>query len=204
MKFVKRISMFFIYPMTMFSIGFVCNMTIQGYFYPGQMEKKQPAKQESALELTSLTREPVITADTIYQLQKYDMLTGEQKIIEEKLPDKYMGMNRNTFVKAMSEYETIPSLTDKEEGFRSAEVLSFSEQRVVVRKYYEYKTMPEGFYLFNENNMVVVYYGDRKTLYMHTNVCLEHLPEQLKLDIIQVKYMETEAELFAFLESYSS
>ena len=73
-----------------------------------------------------------------------------------------------------------------------------------VEKYYEYKTMPEGFYLFNENNMVVVYYGDRKTLYMHTNVCLEHLPEQLKLDIIQVKYMETEAELFAFLESYSS
>ena len=36
MKFVKRISLFFIYPISMFSLGFASNMVLMEYFYPGR------------------------------------------------------------------------------------------------------------------------------------------------------------------------
>ena len=46
MKFVKRISLFFIYPAAMFGFGFVSNMAIQEFFYPGQFEKREILRRE--------------------------------------------------------------------------------------------------------------------------------------------------------------
>ena len=61
-----------------------------------------------------------------------------------------------------------------------------------------------GFYLVNEKNYVVVYCDDMKTIYMNTNITLDSLPDKLKQEIIQNKYIATEEELYNFLESYSS
>ena len=47
MKFVKRISLFFIYPAAMFGFGFVSNMAIQEFFYPGQFEKREILRREN-------------------------------------------------------------------------------------------------------------------------------------------------------------
>ena len=49
MKFVKRISLFFIYPITMFGLGFVSNMAIQEYFYPGQQENRELADRATQI-----------------------------------------------------------------------------------------------------------------------------------------------------------
>ena len=45
---------------------------------------------------------------------------------------------------------------------------------------------------------------DLKTVYMNTNIALDSLPDTLKQEIIQNKYIATEEELYNFLESYSS
>ena len=50
-----------------------------------------------------------------------------------KLPDKYVGMNREQFLEAMELYEAFPPLSEMERGFVSLEVLSFSRKRVVVQ-----------------------------------------------------------------------
>ena len=47
MKFVKRLSIFFIYPLTMFAMGFASNMAIMEFFYPGEQEE---AVKENYLE----------------------------------------------------------------------------------------------------------------------------------------------------------
>ena len=55
-----------------------------------------------------------------------------------------------------------------------------------------------------ENNMVNVYYSDRKTVYMYTDIVLDTLPEEIQNEIIGAKYIRSPMELYNFLESYSS
>ena len=142
MKFVKRISLFFIYPLTMYSLGFLSNMMLDDFFYPGnlsietevnQMPKENDAKEMQGplpLEVAAL-QEPVITADTRYIVVDYDIVT------EEVTPDKYIGLGREKLEEALKEYEVSPSLADLENGFESIELLSFSPDKIVVRKNFE-------------------------------------------------------------------
>ena len=55
-----------------------------------------------------------------------------------------------------------------------------------------------------KDHEVVVYLEDKKTIYIHTGIWLENLPDKLQLDIIQMYPMEDEEELYDFLETYSS
>lgn len=208
MKFVKRISLFFIYPVTMFGLGFAANMAIYEFFYPGQVQN-EPAVHEETKVIheepvieTGYQAEPVITADTSYVVLSYDALSGELKEDEETPPDKYLGLNREELEGELKEYEESPSLTDLEKGFSHIELLSFSPVRVVIRKSYEREE--EGFFLVNENHCVVVYDKSLTHVYMNTGIRVEELPWNLQREILHMKYIETENELYNFLESYSS
>ena len=212
MKFVKRISLFFIYPLTMYSLGFLSNMMLDDFFYPGnlsietevnQMPKENDAKEMQGplpLEVAAL-QEPVITADTRYIVVDYDIVTETLKQHEEVTPDKYIGLGREKLEEALKEYEESPSLADLENGFESIELLSFSPDKIVVRKNFE---KPAGYFLINENHKVVVYDKSLKHLYMDTGIETKDLPKELQDEIMQMKYIEDEMELYHFLESYSS
>lgn len=209
MKFVKRISLFFIYPLSMFAIGFGSHMAVENIFYPGpQIEEKeivtkaqsQSMPEEVPLEASALT-EPVVTADTSYMIVSYDAISGEISEQEEVTPDKYIGLTRQELEAELKEYGESPSLTDLEKGFSHIELLSFSPSKVVIRKNYEKE---EGFFLINENHKVVVYDKSLEHMYMDTGILTEDLPKELQDEIIQMKYIEDEMELYHFLESYSS
>ena len=49
MKFVKRISLFFIYPLTMFAAGFASNIAIMEFFYPGEQILRISEEENSEL-----------------------------------------------------------------------------------------------------------------------------------------------------------
>ena len=207
MRFGKRISLFFIMPMGMYALGFYSHMKLQEEFYPGKFrqveieEKSAAVSEEPQVIPTALGEEQVISADTQYIIEEVDLKKNTSVETKWKVPDKYIGMNRQQFVKEM---EQAPSLKDQELGFVSAEVVTFSKERVVVRKSYIFKELCTSFYLVNEKNYVVVYCDDLKTVYMNTNITLDSLPDALKQEIIQNKYVATEEELYNFLESYSS
>ena len=63
---------------------------------------------------------------------------------------------------------------------------------------------PEGFVLLEEDGFVAVYEADRKTRYSTTGIQLDELPEELQQEIQQGKVIESEEQLYNFLESYSS
>ena len=46
--------------------------------------------------------------------------------------------------------------------------------------------------------------NDKTTLYQLTNISLTSLPGEVQGEIQEGKYIETEKELYAFLENYSS
>ena len=50
----------------------------------------------------------------------------------------------------------------------------------------------------------MVYLEDKKTIYMNTGIMLETLPENVQKQIIQTMFVESEGDLYGFLESYSS
>lgn len=211
MKFIKRISLFFIYPISMFSLGFASNMAIMEYFYPGgdqesiQTEENPVVEEKEQPQIeVSVNEEPVVTANTQYILQEYDALNKQINEEETNAPDKYMGLNREKLVEEIESYNQNPSLTDLEKGFIYMELVSFSGKRIVVRKSYEPVEETKGFFLLNENHYVVVYNKSLSDVYMNTDILVEELPQKLQEEIINMKFVEDEGELYNFLESYSS
>lgn len=145
-----------------------------------------------------------LCVDTEYVLEETNVLDKTVVKTVGRLPDKYVGMNRERFLDAMEIYEMAPPLSEQERGFVSLEVLSFSRERVVVRMNYRYLQPSASFYLAAYNNEVWVYLEDRETVFIETEIRLDSLPEDLQGQIIQMMWVESEEELYNFLESYSS
>lgn len=62
----------------------------------------------------------------------------------------------------------------------------------------------QGFYLYEVNDYVVVFENDKNTPYEYTDILYEELPELLRQEIRNGKYIKNEEELYGFLENYTS
>ena len=151
----------------------------------------------------SVSEEPVVTANTQYILQEYNVSSEQLEETEVSAPDKYIGLDREKLVEEIESYNQNPSLTDLEKGFTYMELVSFSGKKIVVRKSYEPEE-DQGFFLLNENHYVVVYNQKLTEVYMDTDILVEDLPQKLQEEIINMKFVEDEGELYNFLESFSS
>lgn len=230
MRFVKGISFFLVYPLLMLTVGFFAGMKAVQFFYPGDVRSEQeetvewvdrleaqlsddgsdiqggelvqtPGKEEArAVASTGET----LSVDTEYVLEETDLI--RQTVVETtwKLPSRYVGMNREQFLEAIETYGNYPPLSELERGFVGLEVLSFSRERVVVQMNYEYLQPSEGFYLAVQDNEVVVYLEDQRTVYINTGILLEQLPEDVQMEIIQMMWVEDQERLYDLLETYSS
>ena len=210
MRLWKKISIYFIYPACMLALGLFAGLSVQEFFYPNRQQSRQEETAESRETETNVSLEAaggqkqVITADTRYVVERFDLTDSSRTEEEEPLPEQYIGMNREQFVDACEVYEASPSLEDQNRGFLSMYVERFSAGEVVVRKNYESSTRPEEFYLAVENNYVVVYEADKKTRFMSTGIPVQSLSDELAEELLNFKYVGSEAELYDFLESYSS
>ena len=210
MRLWKKISIYFIYPACMLAFGLFAGLGVQEFFYPNRQQLQQEETGESRETETDVSleaaggQEQVITADTRYVVERFDLTDSSRTEEEEPLPEQYIGMNREQFMEACEVYEASPSLEDQSRGFLSMYVERFSAEEVVVRKNYESSTKPEEFYLAVENNYVVVYEADKKTRFMSTGIPVQSLSDELAEELLNFKYVGSEAELYDFLESYSS
>lgn len=210
MRLWKKISIYFIYPACMLALGLFAGLSVQEFFYPNRQQSRQEETAESRETERNVSleaaggQEQVITADTRYVVERFDLTDSSRTEEEEPLPEQYIGMNREQFVDACEVYEASPSLEDQNRGFLSMYVERFSAEEVVVRKNYESSTRPEEFYLAVENNYVVVYEADKKTRFMSTGIPVQSLSDELAEELLNFKYVGSEAELYDFLESYSS
>lgn len=218
MKFLKGVSLFFIYPCIMLGSGMYIGILLNNYFYPRQIQyievpvpmpqaTAEPVVEEEppaeSVEAASQQKE-VINADTEYIVEEYD--TRRDTLVETvwNIPPKYMGMDRETFVTAMELYAASPPLSEQERGFVGLEVRSFSSSRVVVRMNYAYVEPTKSFYLKVADNNIVVYCDDGETIYMYTSISALTLPEVVQTQVVKGMFIEDEAELYHFLETYSS
>lgn len=145
-----------------------------------------------------------LCVDTEYVLEETDVLYHTVVETKWRLPDKYVGMNREEFLDAMELYEAFPPLSELERGFVGLEVLSFSRERVVIRMNYKFVQPSASFYLAVYDNEVVVYLEDMETVYIETDIRLDSLPEDIQQKIIDMMWIKDEEALYGFLENYSS
>lgn len=158
--------------------------------------------EEEAEEV--LSSGETLCVDTEYVLEETDILYHTAVETTWRLPDKYVGMNREQFLQAMEVYESFPPLSELERGFVGLEVLSFSRERVVVRMDYKFVQPSSSFYLAVYDNEVVVYLEDMKTVYIETDIRLDSLPDDVQQSIIDMMWIKDEEALYSFLENYSS
>jgi len=145
-----------------------------------------------------------IDSYTNYILESYDMTNYE--LHEEKLPmpSEYIGLTRDELIAYLEDYAEYPSEEDQEKFLEDIQLISYSDEEIIVRKSFKPEEIPETFYLMVENNMVNVYYKDKKTVYMYTDISLDTLPADVQSEIINIKYIRSPEELYNFLETYSS
>lgn len=233
MKFVKGISLFFIFPVFMLVLGFYAGVRFTDRFglpfhqqektdqSPGEEdtgqglpETKTPIPLGNSMDfekaegyssyLEAASSSETLSVETKYVLEERDIYRDTVVKTTWSLPDKYVGMNREQFLKAMEEYEAFPPLSELQKGFVSLEVLSFSRERVVVQMNYRVVLPTDSFYLAVYDNKVVVLLDDRKTVYIETGIALEELPEEQQEQIMNMMLIEDEARLYDFLEANSS
>lgn len=187
-------------------------LSISVYFLTYKVSRDIYEDESNQIELD--TQELVVSADTNndqtvtnttkYILEQYN--SKEFTLNEESLPTPadFVGLNREQLINYLHDYEESPSLEDRQLGFESFELVSFSQDQIVLRKTYHPYADNYKYYLIAENGLVTVYYSDESTVYEYTNITTEDLPEELKEEILKGKYIKTLDELYNFLENYSS
>lgn len=148
--------------------------------------------------------ESIITRKTAYVVEEY-CINDESLISEETEPPiEVLGYDRSRMLEYIQNYMDNMNETDQNKGLISYELTSFSRDRVVLRKTY-YKGEPQAqFYLDVQMGRIVVYQTSDNSLYAYTELKFNSLPESLRREILEGKYIETVEELYHFLESYSS
>lgn len=210
MKVVRGISLFII-AVGLFVIGCFAGVEGHRFFYPGAYAEKGgeedivlPAPEKIQV---SKQDENVISADTSFVVIEVDLDDKTETEEEVPVPPYLMGMDRAEFEKQLSDFDRSPSLQEKQKGFQGSEIRSFSGGRVELCKFYQEKkeSPADCFYLAIQDNRVVVYRGDGSDIYMETDIQAEDLPPDiLKELLMQGRVVNTEEDLYNFLESYSS
>lgn len=206
MRWMRRISIFFIYTCMLLLLG--CYLGIRGmrYFYPYDDHGLKQNDNGLDVEIENVISIPdeTLCVETEYVIEEYDIKRKTTVETTWKLPDKYIGMNREQFLEAMKLYESFPPLSEKERGFVGLQVLSFSRKKVIIQMNYRFVEPAQGYYIAAYNHCIRVYLDDKETVFIDTDIELDMLPEELQCKVIDMMYIENEEQLYDFLETYSS
>lgn len=146
----------------------------------------------------------VTTSDTICIYENIDKKDGSISMEERKLPAKYVGMRRDELEAALAEDSLVLTLEDKERCFKTQHLELFSADRIKILRIYDTTQELYGFYIREQDGAINVYKQDGVTLHFQTDLRPEDLPADVLEEVRKGKYMDTEVQVFHFLESYSS
>lgn len=174
---------------------------LYSYFYPKQYEKNENGDyiNVNAKEADTFP----ITEHTTFFIEYY--YPEENRVLTEKVSDipALLGCDLDGTKKYLTDYMDHLSVDERENGLCSYELVSYSGQEVHLRKTYK-KENHSGFVVKSFNGMVVILNRDGKTVYEYTEINIGTLPEDLQEKIEEGFVIETEEELYGFLENYSS
>lgn len=151
-----------------------------------------------------IEQESKIDMNTKYQLTTVDIGEKTESSGTENIPNEWLGMNRDELIKWMHGYVENPPIYEINNGLLSFELVSFSPDLVKAKKTYLKDMVMYKYFIGVRNNMVVVYYSDKKTVYEYTGIDCKDLPMEEQKKLNYGIYVRDEAQLYGILEDYSS
>ena len=122
---------------------------------------------------------------------------------ESTLPAEMIGKCRSDLDEMLETYCSMPDSLDIEKGLYRIELTTFSAGCVTIEKSYHNKVM-EYYYLAFADDCVTVYCEDKTTVLLTTDIHRDQLTNSLAEEILNFKLVVGNAELFDFLETYTS
>lgn len=169
-------------------------------------------RKKLQLELTSFEETPsyvavqagkelFVTTDMTYFFETYNQNT--QALSEEilSIPVELLGKTREEVAEFLEEEGTKLSLTEAD--FVSLELMTFSDTHLIVRKVIS-GVIPPGYYLGEKDGYLVVYEGDKSTIFMHTNIALTELTTEEQAALKTGIFLESDDEIYDYLENCTS
>ncbi len=174
-----------------------------------QLENKAEEVVERIVEnntesVTASTEGDTLTVNTVYQVQNYDAQKDTTATDYRTLPQDLVGFTREQADDYFKAYMNRLPVEEYLDGLQSVGIVSFSEERLVVKKIYDSSKVKYRFYLIAVDGEVVVYYGDKKTVYEYTGIETENLSKEERTMLKKGLEVKDEEELYGILENYSS
>ena len=156
-------------------------------------------QQKLPVEVDVDNNKNIVTARTVFIIEKYNETTGELTKEILPIPIELLGLDYDE----IQEY-TLKKSADMESENGRLELVAFNQNLLVFRHTDEDIAREYMFMLVAEWGKIVVYKYYEETLYTKTNIKIIDLPYDLQEKIKKGMPVENERELFMFLESYSS
>lgn len=187
-----------------YSIGFFVFAILMSLTYYAsykinvQRELNQPdSLLDQEMKMVDQAEEHVITKGTTCIIQHYDLKTKDISQEIRAIPSGLLGMKREELITYLKESQELYG-QDTEDQYT---LQSFSQDSIVLRKKIKNDAK---YYLTEEDEYVVVYYGDRETVYEYTDIRIRNLPDKVKEEILEGKFVQDDHDLYSFLENYTS
>lgn len=148
--------------------------------------------------------EATVKPSTKYTLETYDLKTNTTQKQELNPPAALVGLTREQVVEYLATYMQDMPLSEYNKGLIGYELISFSEEEIVIKKTYNKDFVPSMFYVAIKDGKVIVYNSDQKSVFKYTEIEAKNLPEEDRIALIRGIYVNSEDELYSLLESYSS
>lgn len=162
---------------------------------------EQSAEQENVPVENTKTK---LGVDTVYQVENYDAVKDQTTTEYLILPEELVGYDREQTDEYFKKYMKNLPVEEFLNGLQSAGVTNFSTERLVVHKVYDSSKIKYRYYLIAVDGEVVVYYGDKKTVFEYTGILTDTLSKEEQDALKQGIEVEDENALFGILENYSS
>lgn len=173
-----------------------------------RLAKENEEKQEQTGEPENVAA-GVIAHNTVLPTVSYieetcNLVTGQITSAVRTAPGFLIGMTREELSAYVADYMDKMSLAEYEAGLLSYEIISFSENKVVLRKTYDASLVPYKFYVNITDGMVTVFYSDKESVFEYTHIPAVDLAEEDRLALIEGIYVKDREELYSILEGFSS
>ncbi|MSS64017.1 hypothetical protein [Velocimicrobium porci] len=171
-----------------------------------KQEEKQSEAEKSKAEMveTDTTKIATITPYTQCVLEEYDIETKTVTDKKMSILERFVGYTREELAEYLNVYlEEMPK-EEKRNGLIAYDLISFSKDKIVLRKTYDSKQAAYKFFMVAKNSEIVVYYSDKKRVFEYTGLMVDSLPEEELTKLEQGFYVKDKQELYGILENYSS
>lgn len=152
----------------------------------------------------SVNQETTTNSKTEYELIVEDRQSKDVTTTKLNTPTELIGLSKEQVIEYCNNIMDNPGIEETGKGLIACELVSFSEQKIVIKKVYDNKVSQNKFFIIEENGFVTVYYQDKKSVFEYTQISVNYLNKDEISKLKEGFYVENENMLYSILEGYSS